>query len=163
MTSDHWPAAVFSGDGIYRYYLSRAWSDVGAHIAFIGLNPSTADAVHDDRTISRCISFAKEWGGSRLSMVNLFALRSTNPIALSRVQDPVGPETDVWLDRVVQAADIVVACWGNHGVLHGRGQTIAQRFDGKLVALAINGSGAPKHPLYVRSGTCLMPYSPFAT
>jgi hypothetical protein len=124
------------------------------------LNPSTADAVVDDRTIGRCIAFSKEWGGGRLSMVNLFALRSTDPQALGRADDPVGPENDAWLDRVVPAADIAVACWGNHGKLHGRAEAVARRFAGQLVALAVNKSGSPKHPLYVLGSTRPSPYTP---
>jgi hypothetical protein len=158
MNEIQWPHAVISEDGRYRYYLSRSWSDVGLHVAFVGLNPSTADAVLDDPTIRRCVAFAKEWGGGRMSMVNLFALRSTDPQVLAGVADPVGPENEAWLDRVMPTADIAVACWGNHGVLHGRAAAVTQRFAGRLVALAVNKSGSPKHPLYVRGSTIPHPY-----
>jgi hypothetical protein len=43
-------SAVLSVDGLYRYRLSRAWGR-GPSLAFIMLNPSTADAGIDDPTI----------------------------------------------------------------------------------------------------------------
>ena len=48
------------------------------------LNPSTADADHDDRTIGRCISFAKREGCGGLIVGNLFQLRATDPDELRR-------------------------------------------------------------------------------
>ncbi len=51
--------AIFSPCGQYRYSLSRVWDESKPYALFIGLNPSYADAEKDDRTLSRCISFAK--------------------------------------------------------------------------------------------------------
>lgn len=153
-----WPAAVISSDGLYRYVLSRRWGLEGRRVAFIGLNPSTADATLDDPTIRRCVGFAKAWGGTSLLMVNLFGFRSTAPAALRQVVDPIGPENDLWLDRVVAGADLVVAAWGNHGVLLNRAEFIRQRFSGKLQALAITKSGMPKHPLYIAASASPMSF-----
>jgi len=99
-----WPSAVISGDGKYRYFLARRWGSTGKTVAFIGLNPSTADATLDDPTIRRCVGFAKFWGGSALHMVNLFALRSPTPASLRVASDPIGPQNDAWLTRVVAEA-----------------------------------------------------------
>jgi hypothetical protein len=152
------PAAVLSPDGRYRYFLSRTWDDRRKVVAFIGLNPSTADATNDDPTIRRCIQFAKDWGGGSLWMVNLFAFRATKPSALLHAGDPVGPENELWLGRVVGAAEITVAAWGNHGALAGRAAAVANRFAGKLHALKITGQGMPGHPLYIRADTVPRPY-----
>ena len=62
----------------YRYSLTREWGS-GLAVLFIGLNPSTADETLDDRTIRRCIAFARDWGYARLHMANLFAFRATEP------------------------------------------------------------------------------------
>ena len=152
-----WPPAVISDDGVYRYFLARRWQDRGKCVAFIGLNPSIADATQDDPTIRRCVGFAKAWGGSTLMMVNLFGLRSTSPLALRSAADPIGPANDSWLDKVVAHADLVVAAWGNHGGLLNRSDEVRLRFRGRLQALDVTKSGMPKHPLYVAANRTLMP------
>lgn len=47
--------ARFSEDSKYRYCLWRTWTDdpMPGYVAFIGLNPSTADETDDDPTIRR--------------------------------------------------------------------------------------------------------------
>ncbi len=92
--------AVLSADGVYRYRLWRTWDASKPTLAFLMLNPSTADATEDDPTIRRCLGFAKEWGYGSLVVVNLFALRSPNPDALRENDDPVGPENGEHLQIV---------------------------------------------------------------
>src|ERR1043166_3247766 len=120
--------AVISGE--FRYLLWRRVSENGTRrIAFIMLNPSTADAVQDDPTLRRCIAFTREWGFSTLLVANLFALRTSRPSALLRVDDPVGADNDTWLSMVVNSVDTVVAALG--------AATIAeQRSAGVLALLA---------------------------
>ena len=43
------------------------------------LNPSTADATCNDRTIEKCIRYAKSWGYGGIEVCNLFAWRAKNP------------------------------------------------------------------------------------
>jgi hypothetical protein len=143
------PAAVLSADGRYRYFLSRRWDERGKVIAFIGLNPSTADESKDDPTIRRCTRFAKDLGGGALWVVNLFALRATKPFALVHAPDPIGPENEHWLDEVVAEADLSIAAWGNQGTLMGRAAVVSARFAGNLHALSITRRGMPGHPLYI--------------
>ena len=152
------PAAEISADGMYRYFLSRRWSSAPLSVAFIGLNPSTADAEQNDPTIRRCIRFAEDWGAGALFVVNLFAYRSTLPAALRIVSDPIGPKNDEWLERAVNRADLVVAAWGNHGKLLDRGTAVSRRFRGKLQCLTLTKGGMPGHPLYVRADTKLSPF-----
>lgn len=46
------------------------------------LNPSTADEAQNDPTVERCERRALRLGFGQLEVVNLFALRSTDPSAL---------------------------------------------------------------------------------
>ena len=91
----------------YRYALWRTWDDEKGKAMFIGLNPSTADEIEDDRTIKRCISYAKQWGYGGIIMGNLFAYRTPSPAEMMMSNDPVGPENDTWLKRLSEEADIV--------------------------------------------------------
>ncbi|ELZ96619.1 DUF1643 domain-containing protein [Haloferax sulfurifontis] len=141
--------AVLSDDGTYRYRLSRTWDADKPTVAFVMLNPSTADATDDDPTIRRCLGFAKEWGFGSLTVANLFALRSTDPDALAGHADPVGPENDAHLQDVCDSAERVVVAWGAKGSLRDRAALVADLLDDRdLYALDTTKAGHPAHPLY---------------
>lgn len=147
-------AATLSRCRRYRYSLTRTWDTDLPTVAFVGLNPSTADARRDDPTVRRCVGFARDWGYGTLILVNLFAFRATDPSELLDVRDPVGPENDDWLARVAESADKVVAAWGVHGCLRGRDQAVL----GLLPSVACLGrtrEGHPRHPLYLARTTGL--------
>lgn len=151
----HEGAAVISPCEKYRYLLSRHLDPAGKGAClFIMLNPSTADATADDPTIRRCIGFARSWGYHRLSVVNLFAWRATDPAAMRAAADPVGPANDAWIRAEADKADVVVCAWGKHGAHAGRGATVREMLAWRhLHVLAKNKDGSPKHPLYVKSDT----------
>ena len=56
------------------------------------LNPSTADHLADDPSITRCMSRAVAGKFGRLDVVNLFPLRATDPNELLTHPDPIGPK-----------------------------------------------------------------------
>lgn len=142
----------------YRYDLVRAWGkgfEIADYIAFIGLNPSTADANVDDATIRRCVDYAATWGADGLVMLNLFAYRSTNPRRLYNQDDPVGPLNDDILLSWARKAAVVVAAWGTKGVIMGRGaQMRAMLCSNRVDAyhLGLSKHGDPLHPLYLKKG-----------
>jgi hypothetical protein len=149
--------AIISRCGLYRYSLTRTW-DTGQTLAWVMLNPSTADADQDDATIRRCIAFSQSWGYGRLVVVNLFALRATDPKELKSAADPIGPGNDVHLMSTLHFADAILCAWGVGGELHGRGERIKERLRAaKLSAccLGLTRGGQPKHPLYVRAATLM--------
>lgn len=136
----------------YRYTLTRQWGDGNRFATFVALNPSTADETQDDPTVRRMIGFAKSWGMDGLHVTNIFALRSTDPKVLRRHGKPVGPQNDRWILECCLNAEIVVAAWGNHGILNGRGASVLQLLRSQGVdvqCLGMSGMGQPKHPLYL--------------
>jgi len=151
--------AVFSDDRLYRYSLWRVWeadSDLRM-IAFIGLNPSTADETVDDPTVRRCINFAKRWGFGGMYMLNLFGYRATDPKDMKRQHDPVGPGNSAALIQVTGAVPETVACWGSHGSYRERSSKVLDMLPTKFVYhLGVTKGGEPKHPLYLRSDTVRM-------
>lgn len=140
-------AAVISPCQLYRYQLTRRWGP-GLSVCFIGLNPSTADASADDPTIRRCIGFARTWGFDAIEMLNLFALRATDPRVMKAHEQPVGPDNDGWLQSAQERNDVLVACWGVHGVHQERDQAV-RAFDLELMHLGLSKDGHPRHPLYL--------------
>src|SRR5437667_3282192 len=89
--------AIFDVNGLYRYSLWRAWSVYHPRIAFILLNPSTADEQKNDPTIRRCMGFARAWNFGSMEVVNLFAYMATDYRELFQVSDPVGAENNRFL------------------------------------------------------------------
>jgi hypothetical protein len=151
--------AYFSPCRTWRYSLTRALAPHTGEgtVAFIGLNPSTADEKRDDPTIRRCIGFAlRDWGFARLEVLNLFAFRATKPTALLAADDPVGPENDSTIAEVLDAADLVVCVWGAfpNG---GRSAGVLELVDAPH-CLGVTKNGSPRHPLYVRASADPQPW-----
>lgn len=159
-------AAEFSMCERYRYILRRnlAGGDVlGAPdslIVWLMLNPSTADALVDDPTIRRCKDFARRWGYSDICVVNMFALRATDPAELTRADDPTGPDNDYVISNVPKGIP-VVAGWGAHKTATpARVRRVIELLGRTLLCLGTNADGSPKHPLYLSKEAKLRPWAP---
>ena len=171
--------ATFSPDRLYRYHLWRVWAPGSKRLVVIGLNPSTADESQDDPTIRKCIGFAKRWGFSSYSMLNLFGWRSTDPAGLLTVANPIGEDNRATFERVIAEGSRVVLAWGRHepkvralvqtlvggqlasappGIVHSPlpwGLTVP---DGVTVGtLGRNADGSPRHPLMLAYTTPFQP------
>lgn len=150
-------SAILSDDGKYRYRLIRQWGD-GKLVAFVGLNPSTADAQVDDPTIRRMVAFARGWGFPGITVSNLFAVRLTYPAGLPGVVEPIGPENDAVLGGLGEIADLIVVCWGNHGIFRQRCAEVAKLLP-PAKCFGLTGIGQPRHPLYLAANTGLVDWS----
>lgn len=156
-------SAIISNCGQYRYMLQRDGDLTATRgpAVFIMLNPSTADADLDDPTIRRCRSFAQTWGCNGIKVVNLYALRSTDPAGLWVHADPVGPENDNWLTRIALSADEVVCAWGANAEAP-RAAEVANMLRAagiRLKCLGTTKSGAPRHPLYIAAAQPLIDWT----
>lgn len=146
--------ATFSADLQHRYRLSRVWDPTLPRCVFVMLNPSTATEAVLDPTIRRCYGYATTWGAGALEVVNIFALRSTDPGALYRHHDPVGAGNDTAVVAAACAGDLVVAGWGAHGALRNRGACVRALLADtgvELHQLRLTNAGHPGHPLYLRA------------
>ncbi|KZL48024.1 hypothetical protein A2T98_20395 [Nodularia spumigena CENA596] len=148
----------------YRYLLGRKWDENLPQVTFVMLNPSTADDQKDDRTLTRCITFAKSWGYGSLEVVNLFAYRATDPDKLFQINDPVGSENNTWIQLAINRADLIIVAWGGNkyptlknrnaevlSLISSLGKTLYSL--GKLTA-----DGHPRHPVRLSSSTERKPF-----
>jgi hypothetical protein len=130
-------------------------------ILFIMLNPSTATEFKNDPTVRRCASFAAREGATELYVVNLFALRSTDPKGLNKYKDPIGPENDKKLEEMIlhvqNEGGEVVAAWGSNPIAKERGSELVKKF-GPFLCLGTTKNGSPRHPLYVKTNQALVEY-----
>lgn len=94
-----------------------------------------------------------------MSVGNLFAFRASDVTRLKSVKDPVGPQNDRALDRILRDADIHIVAWGTASKLpaslRGRWKNVLELANRRGVTLYCFGTtkdGHPAHPL-------LLPYS----
>jgi hypothetical protein len=142
---------------------TRTWEPEVWRLAFIMLNPSTADAEVDDPTVVRCEGFARRFGYGGITVMNLYAYRATKPGDMFRAHDPVGPENDDYLRRMLvsrmDAGVDTIAAWGAHAKADRVADVMAMPGASRLTCLGRTKSGQPRHPLMLRKDTALEPYA----
>lgn len=151
--------ARLSECGKYRYLLRRTWDHDKQRALFVMLNPSTADAEVDDATIRSCIRLCKGYGYGGFEVVNLMAWRATDPKDLpTKPSDAMGPENPRVIEAAVHRCDVVICAWGAHPYARrfaGGVLDIVRLYRPAAYCLGKTKAGAPKHPLYIKSGTPL--------
>ncbi len=148
--------ATFSPCGTFRYTLTRRWRP-GQTMLWILLNPSTATATADDPTIRRVTGFSRREQAGGFELLNIFALRSTDPQLLRSAPDPIGPDNDETIRKALRRHDTAVCAWGAFNV-GGRDALLAEwaaELSCSLLCLGETASGAPRHPLYLRADVAL--------
>jgi hypothetical protein len=162
-------SAIISPCGAYRYTLHRRIPSVLRWVKpclFVMLNPSTADATMDDPTIRRCIGFAKREGCTDLTVVNLFALRATDPkqiqAATAMGKDPIGP--DNWNHFTAQIEGhqrigLIIAAWGAHPMASTMPVHHERLREARALCLGMTKDGSPRHPLYVKADQPLVTWA----
>lgn len=144
--------AEFSPCRTWRYTLWRFWGTEPNRrlVAFIGLNPSTADETANDPTVTRCIGYARRWGFDGMFMLNAFGYRATYPVDMKAAADPIGPGNDESLRKVSRQCEQLIAAWGAHGSYQNRGQQVCELLNRPLYCLKKTNGGFPGHPLYLK-------------
>ncbi len=165
--------AVISDCGRYRYSLHRIWDSSKPYVCYIGLNPSTADAKKDDRTIRRLIEFTKAFSYGGFYICNVVPVRTKDPEVLKKeLKKPeyAGSgllsliETNLeYICDVGIEVNRFVFCWGDNS---------SEEIDRCILSvynkLAYTDNGCycfgytnknnPRHPLYLKSDTKLVKY-----
>ena len=149
------PVARFSPNRRYRYQLTRRVGFGDDTVAFVMLNPSTADEVQNDPTVRRCINYANAWGYGWLIVTNLSPLRATDPrelLAAGAEPKGVQRENEWAILEAAEVADLVVAAYGVHGAAEGRADRVVEMLvdaGHTVTCLGLTKEGAPRHPLYL--------------
>jgi hypothetical protein len=156
-----------SSDGRYRYRL-RWCNDIlpAPALVWIMLNPSTATAEKMDPTIRRVFKISRFAGYHAIEVLNLFALRSTNPHKLMTDGDPVGPRNDDVIVETLnrernQGMTHVVFAWGARAAhpsvfarireLRRTMRSYGPHLGVTAYALGMTSDGHPWHPLQRRA------------
>ena len=159
--------AVFSEDGRHRTLMRRWIGDTfpERYILFIGMNPSTADAMVNDPTCAREWTFAQREGFDAMVKANVGDYRATHPKML--LEEGVIASSPANLPAIreqAKGAARVILCHGKlNKALVPAGQALVQALteDGiDLWCFGTNADGSPKHPLYLKGDTPLVRWSP---
>ncbi len=150
--------AIFSEDRKYRYALWRVWNTSRPILLQIGLNPSVANEVKNDPTISRGMTRADREGFGCFLMANLYGYISTNPDALLNHSNTIGEYTDDYLKQMIEISDKQLCGWGSFKPVKHRASIVLSMLK-EPYCLGINADGQPKHPLYVSYATPMKKYS----
>lgn len=154
--------AVLSDCGKYRYLLRRTWDHSKPRALLIMLNPSTADASTDDATIRSCVRLLRGSGYGSMEVVNVFGWRATNPNDLAKQPDPIGPDNHRSIEAAVLRCDVAICAWGAYppaAQYASEPLNIVRSHRPAAYCFGKTKSGAPKHPLYIKSGTPLEVFS----
>ena len=140
--------ATISNCSAYRYELHRAWDLDKPKVLFIMLNPSTADAIHDDATTIRCINYAKRWGFGSMMIGNIYPYRTKSPRELMAWKTfgetySVFKRNKQHVETMIDTAELIVCAWGSNyqGV-----PDWLKHYDLHYLELCNDGI-TPKHPL----------------
>ncbi len=150
--------AIFSEDRKYRYALWRVWNPTKALLLQVSLNPSVANELRNDPTITRGIVRAGRNNFGGFLMANLFALVSTDPKALLNNGNAIGEFTDYYIKEMVKLSEVQLCGWGSFKPVIYRANEVYKMLANPF-CLGINPDGNPKHPLYVSYNTPMKKYS----
>lgn len=159
-------SAVISPCGTYRYRLERDGYGIGK-TAVIMVNPSTADGEQDDATIRKLKGFGQRNAWGRIIVGNLFAYRATDVKELAEVADPIGPENDEHLRRIIVSTELVIFAWGSSAKLPNRlrqrwraVEALVRATGHQPYCLGTGRDGQPCHPLMLAYATPVRPWTP---
>lgn len=152
--------AIFSKDRIYRYALWRVWNRERPAMIFIGLNPSYADEVKDDATVSKLAELARMRNCGGLYIGNLFAIINTHPEQLVYDNNAIGTENDKYLAEMKRVAGVIVVGWGNHGRSADRYKEVLDILGKPVYCFGVTKQDMPTHPLYISYDRKLTEYLP---
>jgi hypothetical protein len=136
--------------------LYRIWDKDKPLAMCIGLNPSTANGQSDDATIESLIRIFQNLDFGGFYMLNLFSLISPDPEALRMCPDPVNG-MDRYIHLISGKVKVIVFCWGNFKQAEYRAVKMIRKFP-TAVCFGKNKSGTPRHPLYLKATSTLIPF-----
>lgn len=157
-------SAAFSTCGRYRPVLWRELGPEGDPFTlWVAANPSTGSGIENDPTLAREWGFTVREGFTRMAKVNVMDYRATKPRDL--LAPGVVPRSEDNLPAIrelaARASLVVLAFGALHPRLVHYGTEVVDLLRGMGVTpmcLGLTAAGAPRHPLYIKGETPLVPY-----
>ena len=123
-------------------------------LGIVGLNPSIIKNGKNS-TVSILSQIALREGYDSLVITNLYGYITPNPKDLKTIEDPVGPENDMWIQDMVKTCDKVLCIWGNNPDKE-RVNKILPTIKKKAYTIGLTKSGQPRHVLHTKKDAPLI-------
>lgn len=149
--------AKFSDDKKFRLALWRIWEDDKPKVMYVGLNPSTANETKNDNTITKLVKASKHNGFGGFFMLNLYSYVTAYPEQLKGNWEIMDGINNKHLLDYSGKADKIVFCWGNFKEAQEKASELKHAFSDAW-CFKQNKNGSPKHPLYCKDNSVLIPF-----
>ncbi|HDC8882456.1 TPA: DUF1643 domain-containing protein [Escherichia coli] len=120
---------------------------------------SQADGVSPYLKVTLTNSQYQVTGYGGVYMANLFAFVHTDRFEMMKAVDPIGADNDRHLLQLIDGAGLIVAAWGNEGRHLKRSTAVRQLLPASTMCFVLNATGEPRHPLYMKNDSVLIPLS----
>jgi len=135
----------------YRFKLSRIWEPTKDKILFIMINPSTANANEDDRTIKALLEITKKWRGyGGFYVGNLYPHITPRPADLRCIAFPpdIRLKNEKSIEEMASECSIVIYAWGTKGPDEKQREPewLRKIMDRDVCCIGLSVKGVPKHP-----------------
>lgn len=153
--------AIFDRSRLHRFALAKDWQSRGdgtmGWCMWLMMNPSTADHMQLDPTLTRCEGYSRRWGYGGMLIANVCSWRCPVPEALARAEAwHLHEANQIAIRALADMADIIVCGWGSCRHVRPHRLPDLSAHAAKLRALKTNRDGHPTHPLYLRRDLELM-------
>ena len=139
----------------YQYFRLYAINEEAKNpLGIVGLNPSVIKNGKNS-TVSILSQIALREGYDSLIITNLYGYITPNPKDLKTIDDPVGPDNDVWINDMVKTCDKVLCIWGNNPDKE-RVNKILPTIKKKAYTIGLTKSGQPRHVLHTKKDAPLI-------
>ena len=139
----------------YQYFRLYAINEEAKNpLGIVGLNPSIIKNGKNS-TVSILSQIALREGYDSLIITNLYGYITPNPKDLKTIDDPVGPDNDVWINDMVKTCDKVLCIWGNNPDKE-RVNKILPTIKKKAYTIGLTKSGQPRHVLHTKKDAPLI-------
>ena len=155
---------LISKNKVYRWSLSYEISKSKKEIIFIGLNPSLSDSLYVDNTTKKIIKICKNHNYGKVTILNLFALISSNPKKLFIHKRPIGYLNNLFIYKNLKYWSENKNChlwlgWGNKGVFLNRNKKVVKIIM-NFYSIKKNNFNKPIGPLFIKKTIKYNPIHP---
>lgn len=107
--------AIFSDDMAHRYILKKEWNKNKPKATIIMINPSSANETEIDMTTMNVINNLNRLDFGAVDIVNMFSLICSKISMKYSMDELIGDDNDIYIEKSVLRSDIVIIAWGSVG------------------------------------------------